>query len=133
MSFLREMRPAALESAPVLSAALALAAGIMLLVSGATPSDPERFTFVASIAPLPLIEISHFLSSILGLILVLLAFGLRRRLDAAWGATVAVSALAAVLALLKGFEWPQTIALAVLCLVMLPLHPAFPRRSRLMR
>jgi phosphatidylglycerol lysyltransferase len=133
MSFLREMRPAALESAPTVSAILALAAGVMLLVSGATPSDPERFTFVASIAPLPLIEISHFLSSILGLILVLLAFGLRRRLDAAWAATVTVLALAAVLALLKGFEWPQTIGLAVLCVVMLPLHPAFPRRSRLMR
>jgi len=113
--------------------ALALGAGVMLLVSGATPSDPERFTWLVKIAPLALIEISHFLSSILGLLLVLLAFGLRRRLDAAWVATVVVLALAAVLALFKGFNWGQTATLALICVAMLPLHPAFPRKSRLTR
>jgi phosphatidylglycerol lysyltransferase len=133
MRFWRELRSAALEVAPSLSAVLVLAGGVMLLVSGATPSDPERFRFIAQIAPLYLIEISHFLSSILGLILVLLAFGLRRRLDAAWGASVGVLALAAVLALLKGFNWPETAALAVFFLILLPLHPAFPRTSRLTR
>ena len=133
MGVVRELRSAALEVAPTLTAALTLAAGVMLLVSGATPSDPERFRFIAQVAPLYLIEISHFLSSILGLVLVLLAFGLRRRLDAAWGATVAVLALAAVLALLKGFNWPETTALALLWLLILPLHPAFPRTSRLTR
>ena len=133
MRWLRELRTAALEFAPPLCAALVLAAGIMLLASGATPSDPERFRWLAQYAPLPLIEISHFLSSILGLILVLLAFGLRRRLDAAWGASVAVLAVAAVLALLKGFDWGQTTALAVIGLTIAPLHPAFPRTSRLTR
>ena len=113
--------------------ALALGAGVMLLVSGATPSDPERFSWLVRIAPLALIEISHFLSSILGLLLVLLAFGLRRRLDAAWVATVVVLALAAVLALFKGFNWGQTATLALICVLMLPLHPAFPRTSRLTR
>ena len=131
MRFLLQIRTAALEFAPTLCAALVLLAGVMLLASGATPSDPERFRWLAQYAPLPLIEISHFLSSILGLILVLLAFGLRRRLDAAWGASVAVLALAAVLALLKGFDWEQTTALAVIGLVVAPLHPAFPRTSRL--
>ena len=133
MGFLRELRPAAIELAPPLSAALTLAAGVMLLASGATPSDPERFSFIARVAPLYLIEISHFLSSILGLILVLLAFGLRRRLDAAWVATLSVLALAAVLALLKGFNWGQTAVLFALGLALSPLHPAFPRKSRLTR
>ncbi|MBV9511402.1 MAG: bifunctional lysylphosphatidylglycerol flippase/synthetase MprF [Caulobacteraceae bacterium] len=116
-----------------MGAILALGAGVMLLVSGATPSDPERFRWLALVAPLPLIEISHFLSSILGLLLVLLAFGLRRRLDAAWGATVSILALAAVLALFKGFNWGQTAALALTCLMLLPLHAAFPRTARLSR
>jgi lysylphosphatidylglycerol synthetase-like protein (DUF2156 family) len=133
MAMFRELRSAALEAAPTASAALTLAAGVMLLVSGATPSDPERFRFIAQALPLFLIEISHFLSSILGLVLVLLAFGLRRRLDAAWVATVVVLALAAILALMKGFNWPETIALAVLWIAILPLHAAFPRTSRLTR
>lgn len=133
MSLVRELRSASLAAAPTVTAGLTLAAGVMLLVSGATPSDPERFRFIAQIAPLFLIEISHFLSSILGLALVLLAFGLRRRLDAAWGATVAVLAISAVLALLKGFNWPETAALVVIWLILLPMHPAFPRTSRLTR
>jgi lysylphosphatidylglycerol synthetase-like protein (DUF2156 family) len=133
MSFLRDLRPAALEAAPIVSAVLVLAAGVMLLVSGATPSDPDRFNWLAAMAPLWLIEISHFLSSILGLMLILLAFGLRRRLDAAWMASMAIVALAAVLALLKGFNWGQTVALAVVFVVLAPLHAAFPRSSRLTR
>jgi lysylphosphatidylglycerol synthetase-like protein (DUF2156 family) len=133
MSFLRDLRPAALEMAPIVSAVLVLAAGVMLLVSGATPSDPDRFNWLAAMAPLWLIEISHFLSSILGLMLILLAFGLRRRLDAAWMASMVIVALAAVLALLKGFNWGQTVALAAVFLVIAPLHAAFPRSSRLTR
>src|SRR6201999_3944001 len=35
------------------------------------------------------------------------------------------------LALLKGFNWQETIALAVIWLMLLPLQPAFPRSSRL--
>jgi phosphatidylglycerol lysyltransferase len=130
---LHELRSSALSVAPTLSPLLVLGAGVMLLVSGATPSDPERFRFIAQIAPLYLIEISHFLSSILGLILVMLAFGLRRKLGAAWAASVGVLALAAVLALLKGFDWSQTAALALLFVLLLPLRPAFPRSSQLTR
>ena len=133
MRFLRDLRPAALEAAPMVSAILALLAGVLLLVSGATPSDPERFQWLAALLPLWVIEISHFLSSILGLVLVLLAFGLRRRLDAAWGAAVGVLATGALLALLKGFNWEETATLAVACLMLLPVHEAFPRKARLSR
>jgi phosphatidylglycerol lysyltransferase len=133
MSVLRELRPAALEAAPLAAAVLTAAMGVMLLVSGATPSDPDRFNWLAAIAPMSIIEISHFFSSILGLVLILLAFGLRRRLDAAWIASMVVLALAGVLALLKGFNWGQTVALAVVWLALAPLHAAFPRTSRLTR
>ena len=49
-----------------------------------TPGDPERLRWLADHAPLPVIEVSHFVSSIIGLMLVLVAVGLRQRLDAAW-------------------------------------------------
>ena len=133
MSVLRDLRPAALEAAPMVSAVLALSAGVLLLVSGATPSDPERFQWLAASLPLWVIELSHFLSSILGLVLVLLSFGLRRRLDAAWVASVIVLVLSALLALLKGFNWEETATLAVACLLLLPVHAAFPRKARLSR
>ena len=114
-----------MQAAPTICALLTLAGGVMLLVSGATPSDPDRFGWLMSWAPLPMIEVSHFLSSILGLALVLVAFGLRQRLDAAWAASVLLSAVAAVLALFKGFNYEETLVLLGVCLFLLPFHRPF--------
>ena len=107
MRFWREYRPATVAVAPSVLALLVAAAGVMLLFSGATPSDPMRFLWLAQYTPLILIEISHFLSSILGLALVMMAFGLSRRLDAARMASLLLLPVAAMLALLKGFEWEE--------------------------
>ena len=68
----RDLSPAVTAAAPWTAAILTLAAGVMLLASGATPSEPERFVAIMEFEPVLLIEIGHFLSSILGLVL---AFG----------------------------------------------------------
>jgi glycosyltransferase 2 family protein len=124
-------RPAALAIAPTLSAILAASAGVMLLASGATPSEPTRFLLLLAFAPDLLIEISHFFSSILGLVLLLLAFGLRARLGAAWWAALIVLAASAVLAIFKGLNWEETAMLSVCFLGILPFHEAFPRKAAL--
>ncbi|MDP3175617.1 MAG: GNAT family N-acetyltransferase [Phenylobacterium sp.] len=133
MRFLRELKPAVYSVAPNLGAALTMAAGLMLLASGATPSEPGRFIRLMQITPVLLIEVSHFLSSVIGLALVLLAFGVRARLDAAWAATMVSLLVAAPLALLKGFVWEETAALSLLALLLAPLHGAFTRQARLSR
>ena len=133
MRLLRGLWPAVMQIAPGLAALLTAAAGIMLLVSGATPSDPARFGWLMTWAPLPLIEISHFISSILGLALVLTAFGLNRRLDAAWGASLILSLSAAVLAFFKGVNYEESLVLAMLCLVLAPLRDSFDRTAQLSR
>ncbi|HEX7760477.1 MAG TPA: GNAT family N-acetyltransferase [Caulobacteraceae bacterium] len=133
MRWLSEFRPAILAGAPTSLALLTAAAGVMLLASSATPSDPMRFLWLAQWAPLVLIEISHFLSSILGLVLVLLAFGLSRRLDGAWVVTAVVLPLAAALALFKGFNWEESVALLAIQGLLLPCHAAFPRTAALSR
>lgn len=133
MRWAQDIKPGILALAPTLAAIAALAAGLMLLASGATPSEPERLRHLIEFAPLSLVEISHFLSSILGLVLVLLAFGLRRRLDAAWAATIGLVTLSAILALLKGFNWEESVALGLIGILLLPLHEAFPRKARLTR
>ena len=133
MRALRELRPAALTLAPwVLSIAVA-AAGVMLLFSGATPSDPMRFLWLARYTPMILIEISHFLSSIIGLVLILVAFGLSRRLDAAWVASMLLLPVAAALALTKGFDWEESAVLSAVFLALTPFRQAFPRAARLTR
>ncbi|MBV9995661.1 MAG: bifunctional lysylphosphatidylglycerol flippase/synthetase MprF [Caulobacteraceae bacterium] len=133
MRWLRDFRQAALAVAPGCLALAVAAAGIMLLFSGATPSDPSRFLWLARHTPMLLIEISHFLSSIIGLVLAMVAFGLSRRLDAAWAASVLLLPLAAVLALTKGFDWEESAILVGVLLCLLPFREAFPRAARLTR
>lgn len=131
MRFWQELKPTAYAAAPIMAAALSLTAGVMLLASGATPSIPDRFVALYKVTPVVLIEVSHFLSSIVGLMLVLLAFGLKARLDAAWAAAVAALLIAAPLALLKAFAWEEAATLAVMAVILIPLHGAFPRKARL--
>ncbi|HEY1750538.1 MAG TPA: GNAT family N-acetyltransferase [Caulobacteraceae bacterium] len=117
--------------APWVLAIATAGGGVMLLFSGATPSDPERFLWLARYAPLILIEISHFLSSIIGLALILVAFGLSRRLDAAWVGSMLLLPVAAALALTKGFDWEESAVLAAILVCLCPFREAFPRASRL--
>lgn len=133
MSFWKDYKPALFAGAPWIFAILTMAAGVMLLASGVTPSDPYRFMRLMAVTPVILIEVSHFASSIVGLALVVLAFGLRARLDAAWGATMAALMIAAPLALLKGFNWEESAALVTLAALLAPMHGAFPRTARLSR
>ena len=117
--------------APFMGALLTLLAGVMLVASASTPSVPDRFIRLYQITPALLIEVSHFLSSISGLVLVMLAFGLRARLDAAYAATLVLLLVAAPLSLLKGFVWEETTALIALAVLLIPFREAFPRKSQL--
>jgi phosphatidylglycerol lysyltransferase len=73
MPFWRDLKPALYAAAPWTAALLTMAAGVMLLASGATPSEPYRFMRLLEITPVLLIEVSHFASSVVGVVLVLLA------------------------------------------------------------
>jgi phosphatidylglycerol lysyltransferase len=128
-----ELRSAGLAAAPTLSAGAALVGGAILLASGATPTDPGRLALLLDVLFPALIDASHLVSSLLGLVLILLAFGLRARLGAAWAATIGCLLLAAVLAPLKGFNLEETAVLSLLLLCVAPFRAAFPRTARLSR
>ena len=68
---------------PALTAVMFLG-GLVLLFSGATRSLAGRLAWLNSLLPLPIIEASHFLASAIGILMLFVARGLWRRLDAAW-------------------------------------------------
>ncbi len=133
MRFLRDLKPAAFAAAPSVAALLALGCGVLLLASGARPSEPERFLQLMATTPVWLIELSHLISSLLGLMLVILAFGLRARLGAAWAATMVALLVAAPLGLEKGIVWEDTAILLAAAVALAPFRKAFPRTARLSR
>ena len=105
--------------------------GSILLVSGELPGEAARLEWVGGLVSLPVIEISHFLGSLAGVALLLLARGLQRRLDAAYVMTCALLALGAVLALLRGVRWEAAFALICMLVALLPCRWCFYRKAKL--
>ena len=121
------------EFVPRAFAALAFVAGVVLLASGATPAIPGRMALLERLLPLPLLELSHFVASLVGVALLLLARALQQRLDGAYFATLGLLAAGAVASLLKGFDWEEATLLAALFAALVPSHRFFYRRSSVLR
>ncbi len=97
----------------VVSVAVFLA-GVVLLISGATPGVAGRLNFIARGIPLPVLELSHLTGSVLGMGLLVLARGLSRRLRGACLAALLLLGGGVVVSLLKGFDVEEAIILSVI-------------------
>jgi phosphatidylglycerol lysyltransferase len=117
---------------PWLAAAGALLAGTVLLLSGATPTVTERLHLLRRMVPLPVLEASHLVGSLVGTALLLLARGLARRLDGAWVAALGCLVAGAVASLAKGLDWEEATLLLGLAVLLLPFRRQFYRRSSLL-
>jgi phosphatidylglycerol lysyltransferase len=117
---------------PSLLAALTLVAGVWLIVSGVTPfTEDARIVLLALHVPVPVVEASHFVGSVAGLGLLLVARGLLHRLDAAWWVACGLSVVAAILALPKGIAVGEATLLTVLVVLLVISRRQFDRRSAL--
>jgi phosphatidylglycerol lysyltransferase len=116
---------------PQLLAATTFVGGAILLFSGATPAVPERLAWLKDLLPLPIIEISHFLGSLAGVCLLLLARGLQRRFDAAYLLTALLLAVGSLLSMLKGADYEEALFLALMLAALFPCRRHFYRRASL--
>jgi phosphatidylglycerol lysyltransferase len=106
--------------------------GAILLFSGATPAIHSRLRVLEDFFPLPIMEISHFFGSLVGVSLLLLARGLQQRFDAAYLLTVMLLGAGAVFSLLKGLDYEEAIALTTMLVAVLPCRRHFYRQSSLL-
>ena len=121
----------AVSLAPRAMAGLVFVAGAVLILTAAVPAIPERVDAVLTILPPVLLDLSHFASSILGTVLMFVAYGLARRLDVAWLAAMVVLALGSLSALLRGFDFEEAGTLALVMALLAWTRPAFYRQSAL--
>jgi len=114
---------------PQFFAAVTFLGGVVLLFSTATPSSSERMAWMGRFLPLAVLEASHFLSSLVGVGLILVARGLQRRIDGAYYAAVGLLAFGIVLSLTKGGRYEEAIVLSVFLGVLVPCRREFYRRA----
>lgn len=115
--------------APRLAGMSALAGGFVLMLSATTPIEAQRRAVLEKFVPLPFVEASHFLSSIAGTVMIIVASGLLRRVSAAWWIAVLMASGGVVFSLLKGFDWEEALVLCVFLGALLPFRSKFHRHA----
>ena len=105
---------------PQIAGALSFLSGALLLFSGATPAIDERLAFLDRFLPLPVLEVSHLIGSIVGLALLVLSRALFRRVRAAYHIAVWLLIAGIFASLLKGLDFEEaTLLLLVLAVLVL--------------
>ena len=110
---------------------MTISGGAILLVSGATPSMHGRLRMLVDVMPLGIVELSHFAGSVVGASLLVVGWGLTRKLDAAWSLACAMLGAGIAASFLKGFDWEEAVALSVILFLLIPNRALFYRRSSL--
>jgi phosphatidylglycerol lysyltransferase len=117
--------------APQVFAVISFLGGLMLLFSGATPGLNHRLIALHELIPVPVMEVSHFAGSLLGIALLFLARGLQRRLNSAYYLSILAMLAGIMVSLLKGFDYEEAFTLALMLIALIPFKRQFYRHSRL--
>lgn len=128
---LQQLLQSARQLLPALISLGAFAAGTLLLFSGMTPGIDSRLDWLLQVLPLPLLEMSHLMGSISGVLLLLLARSLYRRYDSAFRITQLLLLAGILFSLLKGLDWEEALLLGTLFVAMWPCKSLFYRRGSL--
>lgn len=118
--------------APDAFAFLTLLAGSILLFSGATPPAAGRVELLKPFVSLTLLETSHFVASLTGVALLLVARALQRRSDAAYWVVVVLLSVGIILSVTKGLDYEEALSLTLILAALLPCHREFYRKGSLL-
>jgi phosphatidylglycerol lysyltransferase len=127
----RIVRSAA-QLSPAFLGVVTFCIGVILVVSGATPTFKHRLALLSVRLPLALVEASHFFGSLFGVILMFIARDLFRRQAAAWWIALVIAALSLAFSLMKGLAYVEAVLLGLLLTMLLATRHQFSRRASLL-
>jgi phosphatidylglycerol lysyltransferase len=114
---------------PQVLAATTFIAGAVLVVSGAIPRIGWRIELLRGVVPLPVVELAHFLASVTGVALLLLAPGIQKRVHSAYRLTVGLLFAGMLFSMVKGLDFEETVILGLILIALLPCRKQFHRRG----
>jgi phosphatidylglycerol lysyltransferase len=119
----------AMPFVPAALAALTFLGGLVLLTSGALPSDYSRIRALKHLVPLPFAEVSHLVASTAGVALLIISRGLLKRLASAWTLAMVVIGAGMVMSLAKGFDWEEALVLGAVLTLLVIYRSSFYRKA----
>ncbi|SPD73938.1 conserved membrane hypothetical protein [uncultured Desulfobacterium sp.] len=126
------IRQAGAAIMPHVASLITFLSGAVLLFSGATPAIESRLKWLMLFMPLPVMEISHLLGSIVGMALLILAWGIYRRLDAAYHMVLYLFCAGIALSLIKGADYEEAVIILVMTVLFIPCRRHFYRKTAFM-
>ncbi|WP_082547220.1 bifunctional lysylphosphatidylglycerol flippase/synthetase MprF [Rhizobium sp. Root149] len=126
-----EIGNVAARLSPPLLSAFALLLGTMLIFSSVTPTPDSDLEFLKRLVPLPVVEAAHFISSLLGLALVITSRGLAQRLDGAWWVALVAGTIAFLFSFIRALALGEATFLAIFIIAMLLNGKRFTRPASL--
>ena len=121
-------RPSAVMM-PAFTTAIVFTAGVVLLISGATPPIGARWRRIVEVMPIGLVEFSHLFGSIVGVGLLIVAHGLWRRVDSAYYCTILLLVAGLFTSVLKALDLEEALLILAILILFIPSKPFFFRRS----
>jgi phosphatidylglycerol lysyltransferase len=128
----RILRAVSATFVPYVISVMVFLAGLILMISGSLGADPGRLGTLRKLVPLPAIEMSHFIGSVLGSGLLILSYGLQRRLRLSYYLVLAFLACGIVALLVKGLHVEEALILLLFLGLMIPCRNHFYRRASLL-
>ena len=114
---------------PLVAAGVAAVAGVILLISGALPTDSQNLGVLRSVLPLGFIEASHLAGSAIGVLLLLVSRGLFRKLYRAWVAAMLLMVAGFAASLAKGLDTHEALGMLATIVVLAMFRGSFYRVS----
>jgi len=105
-------------------------AGVLIMLSAASPALHARLVVLEQLVPLPLVEAGQVAAALAGLMLLVLARGLVRGYRAAFRATRFLLIIAAGASILKGLDWEESVVLVFVAMAASVQSAVFDRSSR---
>ncbi|MFD1745329.1 bifunctional lysylphosphatidylglycerol flippase/synthetase MprF [Rhizobium helianthi] len=121
----------AIRLSPPLLSAFALLLGTMLIFSSVTPTPDTDLDILSGFIPLSVVESAHFLSSLLGLGLVIASRGLAQRLDGAWWVALLCGVFGFLFSFLRAVALGEAAFLGFFVVAMLLNRKRFQRPASL--
>ena len=128
----RRIGRAASQLAPHFLAVTTFVVGAILVVSGAMPAFVDRLQILQIGLPLWAVEVSHFLTSVAGLLLLFAAHGLYLRLDGAWWLALCMTLFSIPFSLIKGLAVVAPSVSIILLIGLVAARRQFSRRASLL-
>ncbi|OQY41939.1 MAG: hypothetical protein B6227_03740 [Fusobacteriia bacterium 4572_74] len=133
MKILKAIKYLLLFYVPFLLSVLTLFSGSLLLINGVYPENQIILNFLFEIFPEKVIFLSKYFTNITAILLIVMSYGLFKKMERAWVLSNFILVISIFLLLLKGINYLECLVLIVVLVISLLSKDYFYRKGSLLK